>query len=90
MNRAQRRQSRRHRRHPSKYRSSRLIDMLVADALDGVATPLPWAVAAYAEIGRQTGKGPEWAFTHVRDEVHALGGFMPDGEAWMSPGGPFS
>ena len=59
--------------------------MLVADAVDGRATPLQWAVAAYMEIGRQTGKGPEAAYREVAGEVHALGGFMPDGEPWMAP-----
>ena len=45
--------------------------MLVADAVDGRATPLQWAVAAYLEIGRQTGRGPEAAFQEVAGEVHA-------------------
>jgi nucleoside-diphosphate-sugar epimerase len=55
------------------------------DAVDGRVTPLQWAVAAYQEIGRQTGKGPEVAFQEVVGEVHALGAFMPDGEPWMQP-----
>ena len=59
--------------------------MLVADAVDGRATPLQSAVAAYLEIGLQTGRVPEAAFQEVAGEVHALGGFMPDGEVWMQP-----
>jgi hypothetical protein len=59
--------------------------MLVADAVDGRATPLQWAVAAYLEIGKQTGRGPEAAYQEVAGEVHALGGFMPDGEIGMMP-----
>ena len=85
MNRAQRRRAFRHRKHPSKYRAAELHRMLVADAVDGRATPLEWAVAAYLEIGRQTGRGPEAAYQEVAGEVHALGGFMPDGEPWMAP-----
>ncbi len=85
MNRAQRRRAFRHRKHPTAYRAVELHRMLVADAVDGRVTPLQWAVAAYQEIGRQTGKGPEVAYQEVVGEVHALGAFMPDGEPWMAP-----
>lgn len=86
MNRHQRRKARRLRKHPSTYGASELIAMLVDDALTGHATDLRWAVVAYQVIGDKTGHGPEWAFAQVSGQVHARGGFMPDGEPGMADG----
>ena len=87
MNRAPRRAAeRRHRKHPSRYEASELVAMLVDDALTGHPTDLRWAVTAYQVIGAKTGNGPEWAFAQVSGQVHARGGFMPDGEAGMAGG----
>jgi len=51
--------------------------VLVTDAVTGVATPLPWAVAAYDRIGKLDRIGPEAAYQRVRAEIMALGAVMP-------------
>lgn len=50
---------------------------LVTDAVKGIATPLPWAVAAYERIGKLTKRGPEDAYQQVRAEVAQLRGGWP-------------
>lgn len=56
------------------YTSTELHQMLVADAVKGHATYLPWAVSAYKRIGERTGRGSEDAFQAVLDEVESLTG----------------
>jgi hypothetical protein len=56
------------------YTAPELHRFLVADAVKGHATHLPWAVAAYDRIGQKTGRGAEAAFLAVLDEVEALTG----------------
>lgn len=47
---------------------------LVTDAVKGIATDLPWAVAAYERIGKLTKRGAEDAYQQVRAEVAGLRG----------------
>lgn len=47
---------------------------LVTDAVKGIATDLPWAVAAYERIGKLTKRGAEDAYQQVRAEVAELRG----------------
>lgn len=53
---------------------TQLRGALVTDAVKRIATDLRWAVAAYEEIGRRSGKGAEQAYRDVLDEVEALTG----------------
>jgi hypothetical protein len=59
---------------PTAYTADELHRFLVADAVQGHATSLPWAVAAYLRIGERTRKGADAAFVAVLDEVEALTG----------------
>lgn len=54
--------------------ADKLHQHLVEDAVKGIATDLPWAVAAYERIGKLTGRGPEDAYQSVREEVAGLRG----------------
>ena len=56
------------------YTAPELHCMLVADAVKGHATHLPWAVAAYSRIGERTKRGADAAYTEVLDEVEVLTG----------------
>lgn len=57
-----------------RYSAAELHRVLVADAVKGHATFLPWAVAAYERIGNLRGVGAEGAYQAVLDEVEALTG----------------
>lgn len=65
--------------------SAQLQQTLVTDALTGYETPLPWFVAACRRIARLDRISEDEAFLRVRDEVTALGGFLPG-----APAGPRS
>lgn len=54
------------------YDASTLHRLLVEDAVKGVATYLPWAIAAYSRIGTSTRRGAEDAYQAVLDEVESL------------------
>lgn len=80
MNRRQRRQAGRHPitdKRVSDLTSPELHAQLITDAVTGVATPLPWAVAAYDRIGKLDRIGPEAAYQRVRQEILSLGAPMP-------------
>lgn len=55
-------------------KADELHRQLVADVVQGIATNLRWAIAAYQRIGTLTGKGAEWAYQQVRDEAAELRG----------------
>jgi hypothetical protein len=66
------------RKPPPTYTARQLHEMLVADALTHIATPLMWAVKAYREIARQERISQEDAYQRVRAEVKAGGRYgMP-------------
>jgi hypothetical protein len=66
------------RKPPQAYTARQLHEMLVADALAHIATPLEWAVRAYREIARQDRISQEAAYQRVRAEVKASGKYgMP-------------
>lgn len=66
------------RKPPQTYTARQLHEMLVADALGHIATPLLWAVRAYREIARQDRISQEDAYQRVRQEVKASGRYgMP-------------
>lgn len=54
--------------------ADKLHRKLVSDAVKGIATDLPWCVAAYERIGQETGRGAEAAYQAVREEVAQLRG----------------
>jgi hypothetical protein len=56
------------------YSERELHQRLVADAVNHVATPLAWAVAAYERIGQLNGRGANEACREVVGEVMALTG----------------
>jgi hypothetical protein len=67
-----------HRRPPQAYTAAELHDMLVSDALAHVATPLPWAVAAYRRIAEARRITQDAAHREVLVAVLAGGGYgMP-------------
>jgi hypothetical protein len=67
-----------HRRPPQAYTAAELHDMLVADALSHIATPLPWAVAAYRRIAEARRITQDASYQEVLAAVLAGGGYgMP-------------
>lgn len=57
--------------------SVELHQTLVSDAVQGIETPLWWAVAAYRRIGRLDKISDDAAYLRVEAEVRSLGAFMP-------------
>jgi hypothetical protein len=67
-----------HRRPPMAYSATELHDMLVADALAHIATPLRWAEAAYVRIAEGRRLTVDAAYREVLAAVVAGGGYgMP-------------
>jgi hypothetical protein len=62
------------RRGVEAYTAVQLHQFLVADAVKGHATFLPWAVAAYERIGSVEQIGAEAAYRRVLAEVESLTG----------------
>ena len=56
------------------YTAAELHGFLVADAVKRHSTHLPWAVAAYARIGKLNKTSPDDAYVAVLDEVESLTG----------------
>ena len=67
-----------YRKPPQAYTAQQLHDMLDADALAHVATPIEWCVPAYQRIAEQRKITPDAAYREVVAAMATAGGYgMP-------------
>ncbi len=62
---------------PSRMTRKKVRRILVEDAMEGMATPIDWATAAYVHLGRGNPAKIDDELRSVIEEVRSKGGYVP-------------